>query len=475
MPADRSAFRHLPAVDALLAHPLVRPACQDAGHALLVQLARQELDSARGRIAAGWAEAEVAQWVVDGGPAKGLLERLRRERGAGVRRALNGTGVVLNTGLGRAPWHPEAAAAAARVAAGFAVVEVDRHTGERNQRDDRLSELVVRLLGCEAALAVNNCAAAVVLALQTLSGGRETLLSRGELVEIGGSFRMPAVMERSGVKLVEVGTTNRTRSGDYRAAIGPDTALLLKVHQSNFRIRGFTEEASASEIAALAHERGLMAVYDLGSGRLDAQGTRSLDLLGDEPDVHTALASGVDLVLFSGDKLLGGPQAGIVAGRRDAVTRLRQNPLYRALRLDKTILAGLERTFELLLEGRGDELPARALLHIDSATLRTRATHLAAALSEIPGLQAKVVEERSQPGSGSAPDVFLPTFAVALGARGRSAARLVADLRDLDTPVFARVSADRVLIDPRTLLPGEDDELLNLVRARPWTTGPSGA
>ncbi|MBI1382302.1 MAG: L-seryl-tRNA(Sec) selenium transferase [Planctomycetaceae bacterium] len=482
--ADTSrALRHLPSVDklvdALAAHLARSTGEAPIPRALLVEFARAELQEARRRVgdagpgAGDERERALLAWIEAGGPLAGALARLTRERGAGLLRAINVSGVVLNTGLGRAPWHPEAVRAAAEVAGGYAVVEVDRWSGERNQRDERVSELLTRLLPCEAALAVNNCAAAVLLALQSLSGGRETLVSRGELVEIGGSFRMPAVMERAGVQLVEVGTTNRTRIGDFEAALGPKSALLLKVHPSNFRIRGFAEEASPKEMAELARQHGLFSAYDLGSGRVDVEGAASLDFLGDEPDLHGALQSGVDVVMFSGDKLLGGPQAGLVVGRAEVVAKLRKNPLYRALRLDKTILAGLERTLELLLAGRADELPARALLQRAAAEIEALARRIAEALSRVPGLEALVLPERSQPGSGSAPDVYLDTFVVALAAQGRSPSRLAAELRALPTPVFARVHEGRVLLDPRTLLAGEEEQLLELLRAHPWTgTGP---
>jgi L-seryl-tRNA(Ser) seleniumtransferase len=381
-----------------------------------------------------------------------------------VRRAINVSGVVLNTGLGRAPVHPEAAQAMAAAARSFCVLEVDRFTGKRNQRDERLSELLVRLTGAEAGIAVNNCAAAVLLTLQTFAGGRSALVSRGELVEIGGSFRMPAVMERAGVRLVEVGTTNRTRIADYEAAIDDTTGLLLKVHTSNYRVVGFTEEAGPAELDELGRRRGIRTAYDLGSGLLDAEGATSLGFLGDEPPLAEALASGMDVAMFSGDKLLGGPQAGLIVGRRQAIAELRKNPLYRALRLDKVALAGLETTLQLLLSGRGDELPARAMLVRPAESLRPVAEALAVELAGLEGISTEVVAERSQPGSGSAPDVYLDTFCVAAAARGRSTQRLAADLRAGDPPVFARIHEDRLLMDVRTLLPGDHEALVEAFR-----------
>jgi L-seryl-tRNA(Ser) seleniumtransferase len=291
------------------------------------------------------------------------------------------------------------------------------------------------------------------------------VVSRGELVEIGGSFRMPDVMARAAVTLREVGTTNRTRIGDYRAAVGERTGLLLKVHTSNYRVQGFTAEVSPSELADLGRELEVSSAYDLGSGLLEAEGSAPLDMLGDEPLVRDAVASGLDLVTFSGDKLLGGPQAGFVVGRREAVAAARRNPIYRAMRLDKVTLAGLERTLELYLAGRADELPARRLMLLTPAELRPRAEALARDLAALPGLEAQPVEASSQPGSGSAPGIFLPTVAVRVRLEGLSAAALAARLRQGEPPVFARISEDALLLDPRTLLPGDEERLRTAFRA----------
>jgi L-seryl-tRNA(Ser) seleniumtransferase len=370
---------------------------------------------------------------------------------------VNATGVVLHTGLGRAPLHPEAAEAVAAAARGYGVLELDRWSGERNRRDERASVLLARLTGCEAAVAVNNNAAAVLLVLNTFAHGRETLVSRGELVEIGGSFRMPDVMERAGTKLVEVGTTNRTRLSDYRAALSARTGLVLKVHRSNFRVEGFVEEVGAAELAGLAREHGVASAYDLGSGLLEAAGAPVPPGLADEPRVAEAVASGADVVTFSGDKLLGGPQAGLAVGRAAAVAALRANPLYRALRLDKLTLAGLERTLELYLAGRGGELPARALLALPEAELERRAETLRARLAGLGGLTVFVQRDASQAGSGSAPGVALPTHVVCVSHARLPAAALSDALRAADPPVFARIKDGRVVLDPRTLLAGEDE------------------
>jgi L-seryl-tRNA(Ser) seleniumtransferase len=277
---------------------------------------------------------------------------------------------------------------------------------------------------------------------------------------MGGSFRLPDVMERAGARLVAVGTTNRTRAADYRAEAA-GAGLFFKVHRSNFAVVGFTEEVGPAELAALGQELGVPTAFDLGSGLLDPDGARPLaPVLGGEPLMRAAVAAGVDVVTCSGDKLLGGPQAGLILGKRGAIERLRRNALYRALRLDKVTLAGLEATLALYLAGRGDEIPARALLLADPEELARQAEALARALNRLPGFEAHVVEAESQPGSGSAPTVELPTRAVAVAQRGRSVDELARALRSGEPPVFGRIAAGRFLLDPRTLLPGDGERLL---------------
>ena len=376
-------------------------------------------------------------------------------------RCVNATGVVLNTGLGRAPVHPDVAARMAEVARSYCVLEVDRETNERNQRDDYLADLLRRLVGAEAAIGVNNCAAAVMLMFQTFAGGREAVVSRGELVEIGGSFRVPDVMARANAKLVEVGTTNRTRRSDYERAVTERTGLLVKVHTSNFRVVGFTEDVTPRELAEIGRDKGVVTGFDLGSGLVEVAGSESLQpLLGDEPLLREAIDSGVDVVCFSGDKLLGGPQAGLVVGRRDAIAAMRKNPLYRALRLDKVTLAGVEATLEMLLNGRADDVPTRRMIVTKADALRTEADAIAAELAKLPNFDVQVVPERSQPGSGSAPGTYLDTFVVSVLEKRRSAAALALHLRRVDPPVFTRIQDGRVLLDPRTLLPGDAADLI---------------
>jgi len=458
-----AAFRLLPGVDDVLFLPCVEALAERIGVEKTTLFVRRTVERLRAEIAAAGLDADsLAVRLAEDGIGRLVEQEAAADARRGVKRAINVTGVVLHTGLGRAPVHPEVAARMADASSGYCVLEVDRDTGIRNRRDERLGELLSRATGCEAAIAVNNNAAAVFLCLSTFARGKEAIVSRGELVEIGGSFRVPDVMAQAGARLREVGTTNRTRLSDYRDAAGEDTGLLLKVHTSNFRLVGFTEEVGMEELAALGAELGLATAFDLGSGRFERGGVLPLDAVGNETLVHDAVASGVDVVTFSGDKLFGGPQAGMLVGKREAIRRLRANPVYRAMRLDKTTLVGLEGTLELLLGGRGDEIPARVLLRRTADEIRPVADSLAAALAALPGLEASVVPERSQPGSGSAPDVFLETWAVAVRHERLSAQALARRLREGEPIVFARIQDDLLLCDPRTL---QDGELEGLVAA----------
>ncbi|MBL8861520.1 MAG: L-seryl-tRNA(Sec) selenium transferase [Planctomycetes bacterium] len=458
----QGAYRLLPSIDETLRDPRALALEGRAPRELLRRFAAETLEAWRAEIAAGRLDQDrIVSLRASGEPFLELERRVAREALRGVVRCVNATGIVLNTGLGRAPVHPEVAAAMAEAARGYCVLEVDRETNERNQRDEHLGDLLARLTGAEAAIAVNNCAGAVLLLFNTFAGGREAVVSRGELVEIGGSFRVPDVMARANAVLVEVGTTNRTRLADYAQAIGERTGLLVKVHTSNFRVVGFTEEAAPAELAELGRRRGVTSAYDLGSGLLDPEGAPPLaQLLGGEPLVREAVASGFDVVLFSGDKLFGAPQAGLIVGKRAAIAALRKNPVYRALRLDKVALVGLETTARLLLAGRAHELPVRRMLAAAAPDLRPAAERIAARLAALPHLAVEVTPGESRPGSGSAPGVALPTFVVHVRHARLSDAELAAGLRSAAVPVFARVQDGRVLVDPRTLLPGDEDDLV---------------
>jgi L-seryl-tRNA(Ser) seleniumtransferase len=465
-PSDGSqAFRLLPQVDEVLRDARVAALVPRVGRELVRIFASEAIESWRNEIRAGkLAAADLEKRLARGDLASYVEALVRREEGKGVRRCINATGVVLNTGLGRAPVHPEVASAMAEAASSYCILEVDRETGERNQRDDRLSELLARLTGSEAAIGVNNNAGAVLLLFQTFAGGKEAIVSRGELVEIGGSFRVPDVMARAGAALVEVGTTNRTRLADYERAIGERTGLLVKVHTSNFRLVGFTEEVTPKDLAVLGKDRGVATAFDLGSGLLETAGAPEIGaILGGEPVVREAVASGVDVVCFSGDKLLGAPQAGLIVGKRAAIEALRRNPIYRALRLDKVALAGIERTCEMLLAGRGGELPVRAMLAASAEEMKVRAEELAKRIASVAGISAAVVSAGSEPGSGSAPGVEIPTFVVKITHAKRGASALASRLRAGDPPVFARIQDGAVLVDPRTLLPGDEDDLVRAI------------
>ena len=413
-------LRDLPSVDEL---------ARDVGDPLAVDAARMVLSRAREEIQAGADPGDL--------PAR-LRAELAATRAPNFRRVINATGVIVHTNLGRAPLAPEALARVYDAARGYSNLELDLEDGERGSRQDHLAELLRRLTGAEASLVVNNNAAAVLLALAALAEGREVVVSRGELLEIGDGFRIPDVLVRSGARLVEVGTTNRTRAADYERAIGPETALVLRVHQSNFRVVGFTELPRVEELAAVARLHGLPLVDDLGSGALG-------DVPG-EPSARESLAAGADLVCFSGDKLLGGPQAGIVAGRADLVERLRRHPLQRALRVDKLTLAALEGTLQLHLESPM-RVPVLRMLGEDVSVVRARAKRLA----ELTG--GSVEETVARVGGGALPLAELPSFACALDES------LAAPLRTGEPPVVGIVRDGKLLLDCRTLADDELDEV----------------
>jgi L-seryl-tRNA(Ser) seleniumtransferase len=419
-------LRDLPSVDEL-ARGLDDPLATDA--------ARIVLDRAREQIRAG---------ADPGDLAARLGEELRAARAPSLRRVLNATGVIVHTNLGRAPLAEEALAQVLESARGYSNLELDLHDGLRGSRQDHVAALLRRLTGAEATLVVNNNAAAVLLALAALAERREVVVSRGELIEIGDGFRIPDVLARSGARIVEVGTTNRTRAADYEGAVGPETALLLRVHQSNFRVVGFAELPRVDELAAVARRHGLPLVDDLGSGVLTE--------FPGEPSVKQSLAAGADLVCFSGDKLLGGPQAGIVAGRADLVERLRRHPLQRALRADKLTLAALEGTLRLYLDAP-ERIPVLRMLKQDAATIRARAERLASLVG------GGVEETVGRAGGGALPLAELPSSACAVEEQ------LAAPLRDGEPPVVGIVRDGKLLLDCLTLSDEDVDEVARAVNA----------
>jgi L-seryl-tRNA(Ser) seleniumtransferase len=405
---------------------------------------RRALDDARREIRSGPANGPSTLAI------EARVERaLRSLAMPSLRRVINATGVVLHTNLGRAPLGPQA------IHAGYSNLEYDVATGLRGKRDVHTGALIERLLGAPG-IAVNNNAAAIYLALNELAAGYEVIVSRGELIEIGDGFRIPDIMLRAGAVLREVGTTNRTRIADYREAITDRTRLLLRVHPSNFRIEGFTARPSLEELVALNRERGIPLYEDLGSGCL-----ADLRAFGiDEPLVADSLRAGVDLVSFSGDKLLGGPQAGILAGRPEIVARLRRNPMFRALRLDKMIYQALEATLRHLLLEQWDEVPALRMIRQSGDEIRARAEQVVAQLA---GLKAEVIPGESVIGGGATPERSIPTFLIAVACGDECAAQR--RLRANDPPVIARVEEKRLLLDLRTVLPEEEKELAAALQA----------
>jgi L-seryl-tRNA(Ser) seleniumtransferase len=393
-------------------------------------------------------------------PAHAFAEAVRQLAAPSLRRVLNATGVVLHTNLGRAPLSERAIARVAEIARGYSTLEYDAENRRRGARHDHAREHLRVLTGAEAALVVNNNAGAVLLALAALAAGREVVVSRGELVEIGGGFRIPDVMRASGAQLVEVGTTNRTRLDDYVAALRAETALLLKVHRSNFAVVGFTEETSVEALGNAARARGLPLMVDLGSGALTDLAAFGLP---GEPTIAAVLSSGADVVTFSGDKLLGGPQAGIILGREEAIGRIARHPLARALRPDKLTLAALEATLESYREETAvAALPTLAMLAAPFPTLEARAARLAAALrAAVPGLAITTRRLRSAVGGGALPLAEPETCAVCL--RPRDAEDLAQRLAEGSPPLIARIADDEVVLDVRTLADGELAEAATLV------------
>jgi len=464
-PDARAALRALPSVDQLVRAVVARDALREVSRARVTATAREVLDRERGRVMADRAVPADLPTL-----AEHIVATLAGGRAFSLRHVINATGVVLHTNLGRAVLSPEALARLTEVAVAYSNLELDIATKERGSRYSHVEKLLCRLSGAEDALVVNNNAAAVLLALETLATGREVIVSRGELIEIGGEFRIPDIMRRSGARLVEVGATNRTHLRDYANAIGPETALLLKVHTSNYRIVGFTADVSSRELVALGRERGIPVMEDLGSGSF-------VDLrrwgFPHEPTVPEVIGSGVDVVSFSGDKLLGGRQAGLIVGQRALVSRLKKNPLNRALRIDKLTVAALEATLAAYEAGTAlDTLPTLRLLTEPLAKVQARARRVLARLSPASRarLNAAIVQGQGQVGGGALPTVELPTAAIALGADGADAQRLDAALRAGDPPVIGRLADDRLLIDFRTVLPADVAPLVQALTA--VTTSP---
>lgn len=447
--STQDKLRQLPSVDALLQDLTLRALEQRYGHTLVVEACRAALDVARQRILAG-ASAPMPALLVDE-----IRERVEQAARPSLVPVINATGVIIHTNLGRAPLSEETIAAMKIAAQGYSNLEYDLDAGERGSRYVHAETLLKRLTGAEAALVVNNNAAAVMLILATFARGKQVIISRGQLVEIGGGFRIPEVMQQSGATLVEVGTTNRTYINDYARAINDQTAMVMRVHASNFRVIGFTHQPSLQELVALAHEKNLLCVDDLGSGALldtSAYG------LAHEPMPQESLAAGVDLVSFSGDKLLGAPQAGIILGKKTLIDALRKFPLTRALRVDKVTLAGLQATLLHYLKNEATKkIPIWVMITATRESLDARATKWVERL-RASRLAASMIDAESTVGGGSLPGETLPTRALALNVASPDV--FAARLRANTPPIIARIEANRVVLDPRTVLPHEDDTLL---------------
>ena len=439
-------LRNLPSVDRVV------DALGGAASAAVTGAARRAIDEARAAVRAGDEMPSLEEVIA---AARALLgDRDRRL----LQPVINATGVLIHTNLGRVPLGDEQLDAVRAAASGYSNLEYDLAAGQRGSRYAHARDLITELTGAGAALVVNNNAAAVLLALTALCAGREVIISRGELVEIGGEFRIPEVMSSSGARLVEVGTTNRTHVADYERAITPDTAAILKVHPSNYRVVGFTAEVASRDVARLARGRGVAFIHDLGSGLVHESTT---GWTREEPSVTAALEDGADLVTFSGDKLLGGPQAGVIAGRSAMVEKLSRHPLLRALRPDKMTLAALEATLRMHAEGRASKIPLWQMAEADPATLEATAQDLAArsATQLGPGFKVEAIPLKAVAGGGSLPGAELGSYGIWIDHGERSAAELQRSLRYGTPPVIARIEDDRLVLDLRTVRPDEVDAL----------------
>ena len=459
---NNSLLRLLPSVDSVLKTDTARNLTEESGAARLSALARRVTNEMRRELLANTTdlaagedgESSVRKDLISEAERR-LFELHRREKARGLRRVINATGVVLHTNLGRAPLS-EAARQAINAASGYCSLEYDVVTGLRGRRGGRVEDLLVNLSGSEAALVVNNCASAALLVLSTFARDGETIVSRGELVEIGGDFRVPDVMAQSGTRMVEVGTTNRTSLNDYRKAISDNTRLLMRVHTSNYRIVGFARTPKLSELADLAHETGLPLFEDAGSGALVDLSEYGIE---GEPIIRESLKAGADIVTFSGDKLLGGPQTGLIVGRAELIEQMRANPFYRALRADKLRLAALEATLEEY--ARAGRVPAQRSIAMTAEEIGQRVDLLIGKVRDqvSPAISLEKIQGESAVGGGSAPTSPLPTFLIAVTSSSLSPNDVESFFRQSDPPIVVRIVDDRVLIDLRTVAESEETEI----------------
>jgi len=449
--AEVSLLRQIPAVDELLGRAALRTLEARVGRRLVVDATRKVLQGLRGRISSGQISSVSIEMLEEE-----IISATETSSELSLRPVINASGVILHTNLGRAPLAREAIEHLAETATRYSNLEYDLERGERGKRDTHTDRLFAQLLGAERTLVVNNNAAAVFLALNTLGEGGEVIVSRGELIEIGGSFRIPDICAKSGAALREVGTTNRTRISDYAAAVSERTRVLLRVHPSNFRIVGFTERPQLAELIELGRKNNLLVMEDLGSGCL-----MDFTPLGirDEPPAGASLKEGMDVVTFSGDKMLGGPQAGILTGKHAPLEKIRRNPLFRALRVDKLTIAALEATVALYLRGDLNAIPALRMIYATREEIAARAGRLAERIVALPGFSAALEDGESVIGGGSTPGQSLPTRLVAVNHGRNSATDLEALLRRNTPPVIARIERDRLLLDLRTVFDEQDDEI----------------
>jgi len=463
-------LRQIPSVDELLAQPRLAALATRVDRGLLVEITRAVLTDLRARIAGEMASAALAEFAAHASDPASLEETIstlvERILARSLQPVINATGVVLHTNLGRAPLPEGVVDEFRRAATQYSNLEYDLEAGGRGKRDVHTAELLTRLTGAESAIVVNNCAAAVLVTLAALARGSEVIVSRGELIEIGDGFRIPEIMEQSGAILREVGTTNRTRLADYEDAINEKTRLLLRVHPSNFKVTGFTDKPSLEELAALSQRSGLPLVEDLGSGCLIDLSEYGIS----EPTVRQSVEAGAGIVTFSGDKLLGGPQAGIIAGKKDLIARVRRHPLFRALRVDKLTIAALEVTLSAYLRAAWDEIPAIRMIRATPQELKRRAETLFRELRpELPldEVEIEITDGTSLAGGGSTPAQSLPTQVIRIASARYSATKLEQRLRRAPTgiSVIARVEDDRLVLDLRTVLPEQEPLLIKTLAA----------
>jgi len=469
-PEQTELLRQIPSVDELLAQPRLATLAGRVDRALLVEVTRTALAELRFRITEGSKTAFFGDLPLLASDSTALEQHIsslvERLLAHSLQPVINATGVILHTNLGRAPLPAAVSEEFRKTATHYSNLEYDLEAGARGKRDVHTSSLLERLTGAEAAIVVNNCAAAVLLVLAALAKDGEVIVSRGELIEIGDGFRIPEIMAQSGAILREVGTTNRTRLADYESAINENTRLLLRVHPSNFRVTGFTEKPALEELAALGQRTGLSLVEDLGSGCLVDLSPNGIT----EPTVRSSLEAGVSIVMFSGDKLLGGPQAGIIAGKKELVTRVRRHPLFRALRVDKLTTAALEITLGAYLRAAWDEIPALAMIRASASDIKRRSENFLRELRpELPldEVELELTDGSSLAGGGSTPTQALPTKVIRIASARYSAAQLEERLRRAPAgiSVIARVESDRLILDLRTVFPEQESLLVKTLAA----------